>query len=161
MAKKKIYGIAAVANNLVIGNGPDIPWRIKGDLARFKKITMGQTLVMGRKTFESIGKPLPGRETIIITRDRNYKAEGAIVVHDIEEAINAASNDIYVAGGGQIYKSMMPLCQKLYLTWVNLAPPGDILFPAIDIKNDWHEEYSECVYSEGKKSHRYSNLVRK
>lgn len=152
---KEINLIAAVAENWVIGNGPDIPWKIKGDLPRFKRITMDNSVIMGRKTFETLPKPFEGRENIIVTRDTKYKADGAIVVNTIEDAIKTASKPIYVAGGGQIYHQMMPLCHHIYLTWVNMAPPGDILFPVINY-DDWQVTYKETL-----DTHQYINLSRK
>jgi dihydrofolate reductase len=154
MKNKNIYLIAAIAENGAIGYKNTIPWKVKGDLKRFKELTIGNTVIMGRKTYESIGKPLPDRKNIILTRNKNYIAKGCYVVNNIESALTISNNDIYVAGGAEIYKSMMPLCHKLYLTRVNLVPPGDTFFPDINYKN-WKLESHEDVGT-----HEYQNYVR-
>jgi dihydrofolate reductase len=132
--------IAAVAENGVIGAGNAIPWRLPSDFAFFKRTTMGKPLVMGRKTFESIGRPLPGRTNIVVTRQQGYQPEGVLVIDSLAaalaraQAIAAADNgaEIMVAGGGEIYREAMPLADRLYITHVAARPEGDIRFPAID-----------------------------
>jgi dihydrofolate reductase len=130
--------VAAVARNGVIGRGNRLLWRLSTDMKRFRALTMGKPLVMGRKTFESIGKPLPGRETIIVTRDRGYVVEGAHIVADIDEALAlaetlmGADGDIVSAGGGEIYAQTIGRADRLFITEVDVAPEGDTLFPAID-----------------------------
>lgn len=130
----KISLIAAISTNNVIGRDNKIPWHISEDFKRFKSLTMGHPIIMGRKTFESIGKPLPGRTNIVITRDENYSPEGAEVVHSIDEAVELAktkegSDEIFIIGGGQIYSQSMDLADKLYLTIVEQEVEGDIFFP--------------------------------
>ena len=122
--------IAAVGKNNVIGTDNKLPWKLSADLKRFKAITSGKPVAMGRKTFESIGKPLPNRTNIIITRDKNYKADGCVVVHSAEEALNAAKGnaEIMIIGGEQIFKEFLPIANKLYLTYINYDFEGDILF---------------------------------
>jgi dihydrofolate reductase len=131
----------AVAENGVIGRDNGLPWRLSSDLKRFKAGTMGKPIVMGRKTFESIGKPLPGRLNIVVTRDRAFRAEGAEVVGSIEEALTlarirgrcmAGADEICVVGGGEIYRQAMPLADRLHVTHVLAAPDGDAHFPEID-----------------------------
>ena len=130
--------IAAVARNNVIGGGNQLLWRLKTDLRRFRALTLGKPLIMGRKTFDSIGKPLPGRHCIIITRDRSLKIAGAEVAHSLDEALALAArhgaDEIMIGGGGEIYAAAMPLAQKLYITHVDLEPAGDAFFPMIDPK---------------------------
>ena len=130
---KPFIAIAAVAENRVIGNGLNIPWRIKEDFQHFKSTTLGHVLVMGRKTFESIGKPLPGRETIVVSR-QSLTIPGVKVVHSLEEAIPPAGDPrtYFICGGAEIYKQALPLCHKLILSHVHMAPDGDVLFPEFE-----------------------------
>jgi dihydrofolate reductase len=138
--------VAAVARNGVIGSGGALPWRLSSDLKRFKALTMGKPLVMGRKTYESIGRALPGRTTIVVTRDRGFAAEGVAVAADVDEALRlaeaaaraAGADEIVVAGGGEIYAQTIGRAGRLYLTEVNLAPEGDARFPAVD-PTRWRE----------------------
>lgn len=127
--------VAAVADNGVIGDGPDIPWHIPGEQAQFKALTMGHTLLMGRTTFESIGRPLPGRTTIVLTRDVTWSHEGVLVAHTIEDALALAATlpgDVMVAGGAQVYAAALPYAAEQVLTRVHLAPGGDVHYPAFD-----------------------------
>ena len=125
--------VAAVAANNVIGNGNALPWRIPDDLAHFKKLTLGHTLVMGRKTFDSIGKPLPGRTTVVITRRNDFAVPGVLVAHDREEAIVLAEGSpVFVVGGAEIYRLFLPIASKLILTRVEGAFEGDTYFPPFD-----------------------------
>ena len=132
--------IAAVARNGVIGAGGALPWRLSSDLKHFKAATMGKALVMGRKTFQSIGAPLPGRTTIIVTRDPRFAPKGATVAADLDAALRlaeaaaraAGSDEIIVAGGGEIYAQAIGRAARLHITEVDLAPPGDAHFPPID-----------------------------
>lgn len=110
----------------VIGNDGDMPWRLSQDLRRFKRLTMGGALLMGRKTYESIGKPLPGRRTIVITRNQNWQADGVDVAHTPESAVALTGSDsAFVVGGAQIYQLLMPQCEHLWLTRVWSNVPGD------------------------------------
>lgn len=133
----KIILIAAMAENRVIGRGNDIPWHIPGEQKRFKEITMGHTLVMGRKTYESIGKPLPGRKNIIITRQKKYSALGCIVVGSLPAAIAACTNDqkVFIAGGGQVYEQAIPFADEIHLTILHRQVEGDIFFPEFSEKD--------------------------
>ncbi len=125
--------IAAMADNRVIGRGNVIPWHIPEDMKRFREITMGHPVILGRKTFESIGRPLPGRKTVIVTRKRGYCAEGCVVVHDLQEALAkcADADEVFICGGGEVYREAMPLASRIYLTVVHLEVDGDTLFPMI------------------------------
>jgi dihydrofolate reductase len=133
--------IAAVGSNGVIGRDNDLPWRIREDLQHFKQLTLGHTLVMGRKTYDSIGRPLPGRRTVVVTRQPDWaaQADGVEVAHSLDHALNLADgNDVYVAGGGEIYRQALPLGDRLELTEVAQSPAGDVTFPAFD-RAEWTE----------------------
>ena len=153
--------IAAVGKNNVIGTDNKLPWKLSADLKRFKAITSGKPVVMGRKTFESIGKPLPNRANIIITRDKNYKADGCVVVHSAEEALNAAKGnaEIMIIGGEQIFKEFLPIANKLYLTIIDKDFEGDSYFPEYD-KSEWKEVSREEHEGEGLK-YAFADLERK
>jgi dihydrofolate reductase len=141
-----IVGIAAVARNGVIGAGNDIPWRIREDWARFKRLTMGQVLIMGRKTYDSIGRPLPGRTTFVITRDRQWRGEGVFAVPFLDEAFARARDldpkTIFVAGGGEIYRAAWDRLTRLEITEVHSQPAGETTFPAIEPR-EWQETARE------------------
>ena len=124
--------IAAVARNGVVGMGNDLVWRHTDDMRRFRTLTLGRTLVMGRKTYDSIGRPLPGRTTIVVTRDRAWTADGVTVAHSIEEALAAAGADVVIAGGGEIYAATIDRADVLRLTEVDADLDGDVSFPAVD-----------------------------
>lgn len=146
--------IAAVGSNGVIGRDNDLPWRISEDWQRFKRITMDQTLVMGRKTYDSIGRPLPGRHTIVITRQSDWSVPGVQVTNSLDNALELAkTSDIFIAGGGEIYRQGLPLADRLEITEVDQAPDGDVTFPDID-PDDWqetardkHEGFTFVTYS--------------
>ena len=131
--------IAGVAENGVIGSDQTIPWRVPSDMAFFKRTTMGKPIIMGRKQFETVGKPLSGRANIVITRQRDYQPEGVLVVHDIETALEQARriaeadgvDEIMIIGGGELYAQLMGRADRLYITHIDLQPTGDVLFPAI------------------------------
>ena len=127
--------IAAMAGNRVIGRAGAIPWHLPADLKRFKQITMGHWLIMGRRTFESIGRPLPGRTTVVVTRQPGYSPEGVFAVHSIEEALVLArgEEEVFVAGGAQIYAATLPMADRLHLTLVEDEYEGDAFFPAVDL----------------------------
>ncbi len=126
--------IAAMDENRLIGKNNDLPWRLPADLAYFKKITMGHVIVMGRKTFESIGKPLPGRENVIVTSQQDYKVEGASIVHSIEELLqlDEDSKEVFVIGGAHLYEQTLAHAHRLYLTEIQEQFEGDAYFPQID-----------------------------
>lgn len=127
--------IAAVARNGVIGRDGDLPWHLPGDLPRLKRITTGHVVVMGRRTFDSIGRPLPGRTTVVLSRDRDWSAEGVTVCHDIEDALRVAAEadpSVYVLGGAEIYRLAMPYADTLLISEVPQSPDGDTYFPDVD-----------------------------
>ena len=124
--------IVAVAKNGVIGKDNQLLWRLPDDLKRFKQLTLGHPMIMGRKTFESIGKPLPGRTSIIITNQKDFSVEGILVAHSLDEALNIArgleEKEAFIIGGGEIYKQALPLTDHLYVTEVDLVIDGDTFF---------------------------------
>lgn len=130
--------IVALSENNVVGVRNQLPWKLSADLKRVKSMTMGHHIIMGRKTFESIGRPLPGRTNVIITRNANYKAEGCVIASSLQHALDIAMNDteVFIFGGGEIFKEAMPLASKIYMTRVHTHLEGDTYFP--DIKPfDW------------------------
>ena len=131
--------------NGLIGNNNKLPWRLPADLQYYKNTTMGQALVMGRKTFESIGKPLPGRKNIILTRDEEFKAEGCLVFHskdDVLEWANHEETEVFINGGSEIYNLFQDDADRLYVTMIEHAFEGDTYFPAIDW-DQWNLKSSE------------------
>jgi dihydrofolate reductase len=128
--------IAAVADNGVIGRDNNLPWRLSADLQRFKKLTTGHWLIMGRKTFESMGRPLPNRTSVVLTRDRGYQKPGAIVANNLDEALRLCSGqeEVFVLGGAEVFREALPLAHKLYLTRVHAEVEGDVRFPALDLE---------------------------
>lgn len=137
MSKPLISMVAAMAKNRVIGKDNQMPWHLPADLKHFKSVTMGKPVVMGRKTFESIGRPLPGRQNIVISRDKNYMAEGCDTATSIEQAIALAGDieELMIIGGGFLYSQMLPKADKLYLTFINLEVDGDTQFPTFEHLN--------------------------
>jgi dihydrofolate reductase len=126
--------IVAMAQNGVIGRDNALPWRLPEDLKRFKAFTLGKTILMGRKTYESIGRPLPGRANLVLTRDRNWIAPGVIVVHSVEQALTQAGpgKELVAIGGAEIYRLVLPFARRIYLTHVHADVPGDTFFPDFD-----------------------------
>lgn len=127
----RISLIVAMDRRGVIGARGGLPWHLPGDLRRFRAVTMGKPLVMGRRTHESIGRVLPGRENIVLTRDRNFRAEGCTVLHDIESVLAhcAAAEEIMIMGGAELYGQFLPRADRLYLTRVHTDADGDTVFP--------------------------------
>ncbi|MER2249886.1 dihydrofolate reductase [Methylorubrum podarium] len=133
MGTPRISLVVAIARNGVIGRDNDLAWRISSDLKRFKALTMGKPILMGRKTWDSIGRPLPGRRSLVLTRDRSLTIPGATVVHDWDQALAAAGGDeLMVVGGAEIYRLALPHADRLHLTEVDAAPEGDAYFPSFD-----------------------------
>jgi len=135
--------VAAVARNGVIGVDGGLPWRLPDDLRRFKELTLGHVLVMGRKTYESIGHPLPGRATIVVTRNPSWDPGAAEVrvagsISDAIDAATALDDEVFVVGGAQVYAAALPLADSLELTWVDAEPEGDTTFPELDWR-DWRQ----------------------
>jgi dihydrofolate reductase len=137
--------VAAVAGNGVIGDRGTIPWRIPGEQAHFKAVTLGHTLVMGRATYDSIGRPLPGRTTVVLTRDPGWRADGVRVATSFDEALRIADGlpgDVMVAGGAQVYAEALPVADAQVLTQVHLSPDGDTHYPPFDLA-EWEETRRE------------------
>lgn len=132
--------IVAMAKNRVIGANNTLPWHLPADLKHFKALTMGHHIVMGRKTFESIGKPLPGRTSVVVTRNANYAPPGVIVANSLEAAISSCGNDeeIFVIGGAELYRQAINLADRIYLTEIDAGIPGDAYFTEFDSKS-WRE----------------------
>ncbi len=158
--------IVAQAQNRVIGRDNKLPWYLPGDLKYFKQATMGKPIIMGRKTFDSIGKPLPGRLNIVVTRDLDYQQEGAKVVHSLDEAIDLAesqamidgSDEAMIIGGEQIYSQALPLAKRLYVTQVHAEVEGDAYFPEFK-QSGWEEIGREDFSAEGPNPYDYSFVV--
>jgi len=142
-SRPKISAIVAMSENHVIGDDNQLPWHLPADLKHFKTITSGHPILMGRKTYESIGRPLPNRTNIIITRNASYEAPGCIVVQSINEAVESAaslgSNEIFIIGGAEVYKQLLPNIERIYLTIVHDVFDGDAFFPEFNA-NDWIEK---------------------
>ncbi|MEF1256453.1 type 3 dihydrofolate reductase [Vibrio sp. M260112] len=135
--------IAAMAHDRIIGKDNQMPWHLPADFAWFKRCTMGKPVIMGRKTYESIGRPLPGRENIVISRDASLVIEGVTTVTSIDEALSVAGDveEVMIIGGGTIYQACLPKAQKLYVTHIDVQVDGDTQFPA------WNDDFLE-VHSE-------------
>lgn len=125
--------IVAASDNGVIGRDNALPWHLPEDLKRFKRLTMGKPIVMGRKTFESIGRVLPGRQNIVVTRDANYRREGVTVVHGVDQAVRAAAGaaEIMIIGGADLFRLFLPRAVRIHLTRVHANVAGDVLWPAL------------------------------
>lgn len=142
----RVVLVAAVARNGVIGDGPDIPWKVPGEQRLFKELTMGHTLLMGRTTYDSIGRPLPGRTTVVLTRQPSWAAEGVHVAHGLDEALALAATlpgDLMVVGGAQVYAETLPIATDQVLSEIPLSPPGDVLYPEFD-RSAWLETAREA-----------------
>lgn len=148
--------IAAMDNNRLIGNKNDLPWRLPADLQHFKSITMGKPIIMGRKTWESLGRPLPGRKNIAITRDITYQAEGAEVVHSLEQALEQAAeaDEAMIIGGANLYAQALHSVERLYLTRVDGEFEGDAWFPEI-AEAEWELVASEAHEPDERNPHAY------
>ncbi len=153
----RISLIAALARNRVIGIGNRLPWHLPADLARFKALTMGKPILMGRRTHESIGRPLPGRLNIVLTRDPACHAAGCELAHTLDEALRLAgdSPEVMVIGGAQLYAECLPHAQRLYLTLVELEPEGDAFFPAFDA-SEWAEHERTTCAPDDKNPYHYA-----
>ena len=146
----EIFLVVAAADNGVIGAGGAMPWHIPADLRRFKALTMGKPMVMGRKTFESLPGILPSRRHIVLTRDKDWDEDGAEVVHSAREALSLANAPhVAIVGGTEIFRLFLPLANRIELTEVHAEPPGDALFPAFD-RSLWTEAERESHLSEGR-----------
>lgn len=143
--------IVATANNRIIGKDNDMPWHLPADLAYFKKTTLGKPIIMGRKTYESIGRPLPGRQNIVISRDINYNAEGVNTVTSVDAALALVkgTEEVMVIGGGAIYKHCLPAADRLYITHIDAEIEGDTQFPSYDT-DIWNKVKSDKFLADDK-----------
>ncbi|WP_373323194.1 dihydrofolate reductase [Alkalihalobacterium chitinilyticum] len=149
--------LVAMDNNRVIGKDNDLPWSLPADLAYFKKVTMGHPIVMGRKTYESIGRPLPGRENIILTRNREYSVDGCTVLHslaDVKQVVDANDKETFIIGGAEIFKEAFPIADKLYITHIDEEFDGDTYFPAFS-DHEWKEVSREKGIKDEKNPYDY------
>lgn len=158
----RIAMIAAMANNRVIGKDNKMPWHLPEDLKHFKAMTLGKPVVMGRKTFESIGRPLPGRHNIVISRQADLVIEGVTCVTSFDAAKQAAGEceELVIMGGGQLYRELLPQADILYLTQINLDVEGDTYFPEWDAR-DWQETESLSCINADRLEYRFINLTKK
>ena len=137
--------IVAHADNRIIGKDNDMPWHLPADLAYFKKTTLGKPVIMGRKTYESIGRPLPGRQNIVISRDVAFSADGVESATSVEQALILAGNveEVMVIGGGAIYAHCLPAAHRLYVTHISANIEGDTQFPDYEVEQQWHKVSSQ------------------
>lgn len=137
--RPRVFIVAAVARNGVIGRGGRLPWDLPEDRARFRKLTWGHVVVMGRRTYASIGGPLPGRTNVVLSRDPAFVAPGCLVVRSIDEVLaRFPGQDVYVIGGAEVYRAFLPLADRLYLTRIDADCEGDVCFPQVDLR-EWRE----------------------
>jgi len=156
----RISLIVAMSENRVIGRHGQLPWRLSSDLQRFKRLTMGHHIIMGRRTFESIGRPLPGRTMVVVTRQMDYQGGEALVAHDIEEAIGSASTDdmAFIIGGAEVYRQSLTMVDRIYMTLVHTQIQGDAFFPEL-ILDDWQLVDQSRHSADGQNEYEYSFLV--
>jgi dihydrofolate reductase len=155
--------IWAMDENRVIGSYNKLPWHLPEDLKFFKRVTMGHPIVMGRKTHESIGKPLPGRENIVITRDRQFRSEGCLILHSIDDLLDYTSKtneEVFVIGGAEIFKEVLPHADHLYLTMIHHQFEGDTFFPVFHM-DKWELESRQMGLKNEKNPFEYEFLVYK
>lgn len=161
MSKPTISIICALSDNGVIGKDNKLPWHISADLKRFKQLTLGHPVIMGRKTFESIGKPLQGRTNIVITRDQDYRAKGVAIAHSLDEALDMArakdKQEIFIIGGAQVFEQSLSFVDKLYLTIVHTTIEGDAFFPEY---GDFKQVLFEKAETNEKYNYTFIDLIR-
>ena len=154
-----ISAIVAISKNRVIGNENDIPWYLPADLKYFKKTTLNHPIIMGRNTFQSIGKPLPKRANIVLTRNPFFIASGCLITHSLEQALELAfdheDEEVFIIGGGQIYELALPYLDKIYLTEVDLEVPGEVFFPILP-DDEWKEVAAEAHQADEKNEYAYT-----
>jgi dihydrofolate reductase len=161
-----LVAVVAVARNGIIGGENRLLWRLRNDLRRFKALTIGKPLIMGRKTFLSIGKPLPGRHNIIVTRDPDFTADGVEIVHSLAEALSAGqraaktsgADEVIIGGGSEIYRALLPACSRAHVTLVDCAPEGDAVFPW-PMPFPWRETARETHEADAENEHKYAFIT--
>lgn len=158
----KLSIIVAIAKNRVIGINNTLPWHLPEDLKRFRALTMGHHIIMGRKTYDSLGRLLPGRTTVIVTRNTDYKVEGALIAHSLQDAIALckADDEVFLIGGAELYQEGLKLSSKLYITEITLDVEGDAYFPEYS-SDEWQESSREAHVSEQGLAFNYVTYVRK
>ncbi len=156
----RISAICAMSENRVIGNHNQLPWHLPADLKHFKKITSGKPILLGRKTYESIGRPLPDRCNIVITRDMHFQAPGCLVVNSIEHALEAVaySEEVFIIGGALLYHQTLSMIQRLYMTLIHQNFDGDAFFPDIDL-HEWRETERIDHQADAENPYAYSFIV--
>lgn len=164
MTSLRLSLLVAMARNRVIGQNNKLPWHLPADLKHFKSLTMGKTIVMGRKTYESIGRPLPGRTNIIITRQTSYQVPGAIVVNSVEDALlvcektGTADSEHFMIGGEELFRQTLEICQRIYITEIQQDFKGDTFFPEFD-PDDWEEIQRDKHFSDGDNNIEYHFVI--
>ncbi len=154
--------IAAIAAHRVIGNRGALPWRLPDDMARFKRLTMGNPVVMGRGTWQSMGRALPGRHNVVLSRDPSLVIGGCTVVHSMEEAVSAVGpvRELFVIGGAQVYALFLPSADRLYITWIDAEVPGDAFFPEVPWE-EWRIVAEETAKPGSAFPHRFTDYERR
>lgn len=159
----RISAVVAMAQNRAIGLNGQLPWRLPEDLKRFKTLTWGSPIIMGRKTYESIGRVLPGRQNILITRKHDYQVPGGFVASSLQEALNSCPQDcseVFIIGGAEIYAMAMPQVDRIYLTWIKKDIQGDTYFPEIEPSAFRETESLEFAGGDGELSYSFKTLDR-
>lgn len=156
----RISLIVAMSENRVIGRDGQLPWRLSADLRRFKRLTMGHHIIMGRRTFESIGRTLPGRTMVVVTRQTDYSAGEALVAHDMEEALRLASSDeqAFIIGGSGVYRQALGVVDRIYMTQVHAQIHGDVVFPELQL-DEWQLVEQSRHSADVQNEYEYSFLV--
>jgi dihydrofolate reductase len=156
-SQPRIAMIAAMAENRIIGANNRMPWHLPADLKHFKSVTLGKPVLMGRLTYESIGRALPGRQNIVISRQKNYKLDDAEVVGSIDDAIQSArgKDEVMIIGGGQLYRALLPYAYRLYLTFIDLEVEGDTQFPDYTQGIEWQTLTEQSCYADEKNPYDY------
>lgn len=152
--------IAAISDNGVIGRAGGLPWQMPGDLKWFKNKTMGHTLIMGRKTWESVGVPLPGRRIVVVTRDRSFVPDGVALARSVDEALGKAAteDEVFIGGGGEIFRQTLRIADRMYITRIHAELEGDVRFPEVDWAQ-WKEVFREEHPADAKNKYPYTFLV--
>jgi len=159
-AKPSISLIVAIAENGVIGARNQLPWHLPDDLRHFRAITTGHTVITGRKNYESIGRPLPNRRNIVVSRQRGFDAPGCLVAHSLDEALAMAAteSEVFVIGGAQLYAQALPFATRLYLTEIHTTVPGDTMFPVFE-RDEWEERTREDHPADDRHAHAFSFVL--
>lgn len=164
MTLPRLSILVAMARNRVIGQHNKLPWHLPADLKHFKLLTIGHVIIMGRKTYESIGRPLPGRTNIIITQQKNFAVPGATVVNSIEDAllaceqVNAANSECFIIGGEKLYRQTIAMCQRMYVTEIQRDFEGDTVFPEYD-PGEWEETQRDKYFADGDNTIEYHFVI--